>query len=326
MMLGSMGRLGRLGIVVLLAWGCRNGDKDEDSDSDRAPDETDDTGGDGFCGDGEVDTDEECDLGEGNGAGENCLADCTPNPNQFVVVSAAESVEPADLDAQGVADDDAPSGDAAWAPSDTDLGGDGLAKFEIYVPLFDYRDVLGPEQLEALDAAPYQPPLSWLREHTVAEIDQISVWTKTPAGESGTPFYITLYTQQDGVEDTGWYGYRLTALPSAARNRDEPADTWVQWVVKGSDNQLTFADQPTIGVFTAPNLPTLPELVADDAFDWSSLQGSWPSTSRDYGAEVIRYISVQTGSGAETTGSDGLFDLLEIRFTDGRSLSVDFEL
>lgn len=78
-------------------------------------------------------------------------------------------------------------------------------------------------------------------------------------------------------------------------------------------------------MFSAPSLPTLGELLASTTFDWSSINAAWPSTSIDYGDEVMRFLSIQTGSGAETTGSDGLIDLIEIKLKDGRSLSSDLE-
>lgn len=152
-----MTRIGWLGIVALAAAGCRKNKDGDGEDSDTADKET-DTGTEGFCGDGVIDSDEECDLGGGNGAGENCLSDCSASDQQIVEVSGADVVEEIGLDATGVTDGMAPAGDGAWTPSDTDEGNDGLAKFEMYIPLYDYRDELSPQQLDALSKAPYQPP------------------------------------------------------------------------------------------------------------------------------------------------------------------------
>lgn len=313
--------------VVLVAAGCKGSDPTEpetDNPSSPVPTDTGDTDVDP-CGNGELDEGEACDLGVDNGPNANCFEDCTLNPQQSVVVGAGEVVDPANLDAVGVADAAAPAGAGAWEPSDTDLGGDGLAKFELNIPLYDFYEDLTPEQLAALEQAPYTPPQSWLGPIALSEISEISFWTFTPTGESGTPFYLVLYTQPDGVDDTDWFGYRLTALPTTASQVDAPLGSWVQWSVQGPTNRLAFADQPTIGTFSATGLPSLNDLQTNGAFDWSTVDGTFPSTSIDYGGEAMRFVSIQTGSGTDTTGTDARLDLIEIALTDGRSLTLDLE-
>jgi len=44
-----------------------------------------------------------------------------------------------------------------------------------------------------------------------------------------------------------------------------------------------------------------------------------------YRARPLEYVSLQTGSGPETTDFDGRVDALVITPTDGRSRTVDFE-
>ncbi|MEZ4317611.1 MAG: hypothetical protein R3F61_08900 [Myxococcota bacterium] len=308
--------------LVLLCAACKKKDgTDTDADTDPVVDT--DTDVVDTCGDGVVDEGEECDLAAGNGPSANCLEGCVAAQTQHVVLTAAE-ISPANLDAQVVTDAGAPAGAGAWAPADSDLGGDGLAKFELNIPLYDFTGDLTPEQFQAIEQSPYQPPTPWLAEIHLSEIAQISFWTNTPATESGSPYFLVLYTQRDGIDDTDWYGYRLTAVPSSARNVVAPADTWVQWTVSGTENVLAFADQPTIGTFTGPALPTLGELQAG-AFDWSQIDPEYPSTSVSYGDELMRFVSIQTGSGTDTTGTDAALDLIEIRLTDGRGVVIDLE-
>lgn len=274
------------------------------------------------CGDGELDAEEDCDHGDENGPDANCFEDCTVNPSQHVVVRASEVVGPARLDAEGVADATAPEGEGAWTPSTTDLGGDGLVKFELNIPLYDFYPDLTPQQLALVDQAPYAPPESWLGPVLLGEIAEIAFHTNTPAAEGDSPYFLVLYTRPD-AGDTTWYGHRLTALPTTARSVDAPNDTWVRWSVHGPSNQFSFADEPTIGTFTAPGLPALAELGA--SFDWSSVDATFPATSIDYQAEEMRFVSIQTSSGNDTVQTDARVDRIEIELVDGRSLTVDLE-
>ncbi|TVQ94270.1 MAG: hypothetical protein EA397_02405 [Deltaproteobacteria bacterium] len=273
----------------------------------------------GYCGDGIVDEGEECDDGEDNGPDANCFEDCTANTTQTLDVSGEEIIEEAGLDAVGVQDDDAPAGTGAWQPS-----GEGeQAKFNLMIPMFDFSDLIDPNLLED---APWRPPEGWLGDIAVSEIEEISYWTKTPEGEGGTPIYLVLYTQPDGVDDHAtWFGHRLTGRKSELGTDVDDGGVWVKWTISDAGKQIVFIDQPVVGTFSGPDLPTLPELVDDTSFDWNSVDEVWPQTSIDYGSELMRYVSIQTGSGSTTTDTQTLLDLIEIKLTDGRSLVIDLE-
>lgn len=239
-------------------------------------------------------------------------------------MSGADVIEDFKLDAVGVEDADAPAGVGAWGTADSDTGGTGLAKFNLMIPMFDFMDLLDPAQQAMLESAPWRPPAGWLGDIAVSELAEISYWTKTPAEENGTPFYLVLYTQPDGVGDHAvWYGHRLTGRKSA--EVEEPGGVWTKWTISDAANQIVFIDQPVTGTFSGSGLPTLPELVAETSFNWSEVDDSWTATSIDYGAELMRYVSLQTASGTATTESNGLIDLIEIRLTDGRELVIDLE-
>jgi hypothetical protein len=159
----------------------------------------------------------------------------------------------------------------------------------------------------------------------LSDIAEVSFWTSTPATESTSPFYLVLYTARDGVEDGGWFGYRLHALPQAAVGVEAAGEAWTKWSTAGSANALRFADEPTLGTFAAPGLPSLAELQGTPAFDWSARNGAWPATAIDYAGEAMRFVSIQTGSGFETTGTDARLHLVTLTLTDGRSLVLDLE-
>lgn len=311
---------------VLLAAGCGGKTDPVDTDTDAADTDSPDTDVAAVCGDGVVQEGEGCDLGEANGPDANCLADCTSNPVQTIVAIGGDVIDDAKVDAVGLADGDAPAGTGAWTPSDTDLGGDSLVKFMLYIPLFDFRSEIDPQTLQQLGAAPWVPPADWdLGNIPLSQLDEISFWTKTPAGEPRTPFYLVLYTQADGVEDDGWYGRRLLAEPYLARAVDAPDDTWVKWSVRASTNQLTFIDADTTGSFGASGQPILADLQDGAGFNWSTVSASFPDGAIDYGTEIMRYVSIQTASGEATSGTDARLDLIEVSLKDGRKIVVDLE-
>lgn len=60
------------------------------------------------------------------------------------------------------------------------------------------------------------------------------------------------------------YGYRLTALPKYAKNKNNLSDNWLVWTTKNGSEQtpnlLTFADSSVGSVFGFDGAPTLTEL------------------------------------------------------------------
>lgn len=310
-----MQRFSIIAAVLLSVVACKGGDKDAiDEDTAGDTDVTVDS-----CGDGELNDDEQCDNGALNGPDANCYADCTANPNQVIIASGAVVIDEARLDAAGVTDDAAPAGVGAWVPA-----GEGVqAKFNLMIPMFDFGGLLDPNQLAA---APWRPPVGWLGDIALSQVEEISFWTNTPEGESGSPYYLVLYTQPDTVDDHDtWYGYRLTGRKSDLGNDTGEAGNWVKWSITDTDRQFVFVDQPVTGTFSGTGLPTVAQLIEQPAFDWSAVNQAWPQTSIDYGAELMRYVSIQTSSGTATTGSQAMIDLVEIRFTDGRSVTIDLE-
>lgn len=312
--------------VALMALGCRQ-DEDKADEPDEVG-ETDlgetDSAADGFCGDGVVDPGEECDLGDANGPDGNCFEDCTANATQSVSLSVSDVRAAFGLDAVGVEDGDAPAGVGAWGTAAERVSGSGEPRFTLDLPMFDFSDVLTPDQQALLESSPWVPPAGWFQDLRVADVAEVSFWTKTPEAEGRTPFYLVLYTQPNGVGDhASWYGHRLTGRPGPSVV--EEGDAWTKWSISDVANQIVFVDQPITGTFSGSGLPTLGELVATPAFDWSSVNAAWPETSVNYGDEVLLYVSVHTASGAATTETDGLVDLIEIRFTDGRQVILDLE-
>lgn len=286
---------------------------------------TDPSGSSGVCGDAVWDDGEECDAGELNSDTGNCHTDCTLAEDLEYRLAGWVLNEDV-IDAEGVDDDTAPLGDGAWSTSSSDVNGDGLIKFELYLPAYDwseFADAIDPS--DPVNIPPDLPAPGAIDEIAVSDILEISFQTRRDTSDSNN-FYLVIYTQPTGTVDGGsWYSSRLTALPSQARMSGEMDDTWTKWSTIDGANQLVFADQPEIGSFTGPSLPTLGELTATTTFDWNSVDGTYPSTSIDYGAQMIRYISLQTGSGTSTSDFDGLLDEIIIRTTDGRSITFDLE-
>lgn len=302
-----------LGLVLLAA--C-NGKDDDDKDTDVGSDDTDvdtdgtdtDTDAAGVCGDGVLDEGESCDLAELNAEDGNCRLDCTCAPQQVWSLSFAEATEIEAVDGRGVVEATAPAGTGAWGTSTTDLGADGTVKFELYAPTT-------------------APGFACFAGVTVGDIDTISyhTWKELPES-SGDDFFAVIYTEPDGVDDSGtFYGSRLTALTYQSRDLDAPASTWNQWTSAAGTNQLTWADEPRTGTFYGTDLPSLGELTDSSAFDWSTVIDGADATALDYGSEPIKFLSVQTGSGTQTSAFTGLLDALEITFKDGRSVTVDLE-
>jgi len=135
-----------------------------------------------------------------------------------------------------------------------------------------------------------------------------------------------LYTREDGKDDTGgFYGYRLTGVPWRAQRLESGLDEWVTFRLDApmgtEPNTATFFDQAFTNPFAGQ--PTAADLLDTTMFDWSAWNpGSGMPTSIDYGAESIRFLSLQTGSNGDSTGcTDGL----TVWHTDGRQLIIDLE-
>ena len=277
------------------------------------------------CGNAVWDEGEECDAGDLNSDTGNCRTDCTLSDDLNYQLSGWVLDEDL-IDAIGVEDATAPLGSGAWSTSSTDLNGDALVKFELNLPAYDWTaflSLIDPDRLG--DAPPDLPAPGAITDVTVSDIAEISFRTRRDTSDNNN-FYLVIYTQPElGADGGPFFGSRLTALPSQARMRDEPDDTWTKWTTIAGVNQLAFADQPVIGTFTGANLPTLAELTASPTFDWQTVDGSYPTTSIDYGSQKILHLSLQTSSGTASSDFDGLLDEIIIRTTDGRTLTIDLD-
>jgi len=149
---------------------------------------------------------------------------------------------------------------------------------------------------------------------TIDDLTHVSYYTKKGTETSGThPYnvYLQIYTEPDGVDDkASWYGYRLTAEPYFAESLDAPGGEWVQWSTTSGDNQLTFFDDSYVGYGFYGGQPTLGELQSG-SIDWSARKSGAPSTNIDYGSEVIKYVTFQTGSGYPSDVTP-LLDTIEV--------------
>ncbi|MFB6075137.1 MAG: hypothetical protein ABEJ89_09000 [Haloarculaceae archaeon] len=149
---------------------------------------------------------------------------------------------------------------------------------------------------------------------TIDDLTYVAYHTKKSTPTTGSqPYnvYLQLYTEPDGTDDKGsFYGYRITGEPYFASGLDAPADEWVEWSTAGPANQLTFYDDSYVGFGFYGGQPTLAELQAG-AIDWSARKSGAPATNIDYGAEVIKYITLQTGSGFPDS-FDAYLDTVEI--------------
>ena len=160
---------------------------------------------------------------------------------------------------------------------------------------------------------------------TVDDLTHVSYHTKKDEETSGSEphnVYLQLYTEPDGVDDrASWYGYRITAEPYYSRNLDAPADEWIEWSTEGGDNQLTFFDDSYVGFGFYGGQPTLGELQAGP-IDWSARRSGAPSTNVDYGQEVIKYITFQTGSGYPAS-FEAFLDTIEVGISTGAGMGND---
>lgn len=297
-------------------------DKDastDETDTDSLPPLTD-------CGDGVVEGNEECDFGDtGNDDAGNCSWTCRLNPDQRWTLSLqeVEGVQQGLFDAVGVTDATSPLGTGAWRPADADLGSDGLAKLELYVPTYDIRDVpaFQSADLSAFPQASQLAASNWFGEITVGDLADVRITTKHPTGQRPR-FYVYIYTQPDGSDDGAiWYGRSLVGFTGYATPLDAPDDTWTTFSVAGDTNQLVFwdNDDDDAGELDGVTLDTLRQM---GGYAWSD---DTDAVAREYRTEVVKYIALQTSSGTGTVDFDGLVDELVIELDDGRSLTLDLE-
>jgi predicted ribosomally synthesized peptide with SipW-like signal peptide len=180
---------------------------------------------------------------------------------------------------------------------------------------------------------------------TVGDIDEISYYTNkgynhdsgtAPNPPGGTPvdFYLAVYTEPTGGpgDDAGWYNKRLNAEPYylnlAGDAIDAPANQWNEWNTNGTTtiDPLRFVDANRTGIglgYADGTMPTLSDIQSGPV-DWSALRSGAASTSIDYAAQSVKGISIQTGSGRNSSFS-GLLDSVGVRLTDGTELVVDLE-
>ncbi|MEM3489851.1 MAG: right-handed parallel beta-helix repeat-containing protein, partial [Nitrososphaerota archaeon] len=173
---------------------------------------------------------------------------------------------------------------------------------------------------------PTLPPFNALGTFTVDNIASISYHTNTPHPITGTTpynFYVVIYTKPDGVNDHGWYGYKLIGEPYFSNNLNAPANQWNKWSTNAGPNQLTFFDPDTIGFYGFYGQPTLQNIQAGP-INWHDYYSGCPVTNIDYGVEVVKYISFQTATSWMNI-FQGSIDAITIALKDGTTVSVDLE-
>lgn len=161
---------------------------------------------------------------------------------------------------------------------------------------------------------------------TIADIAELSWWTKkSTTGGSAPDWYMTIYTETDGVDDdASWYGRRLTWEGLYANNFSNPADVWNKWSTDAGTNELTMNDSRRPGGnFGFYGGPTLSDVVSGP-IDWSTYPGTGATDTVDYSTETVKYIVLETGSGW-ANGFDGFLDNITIKLADGSSMTIDLE-
>jgi predicted ribosomally synthesized peptide with SipW-like signal peptide len=181
----------------------------------------------------------------------------------------------------------------------------------------------GPDK-EELYLGPAFSPLDPLPSFTIGDVASVEYHTRKPGAASDPDFYLTVYTEPFAGGDASWYGYRLTAEPSYARDPNAPAGQWNRWSTDSGPNQLTFYDSNRQGIgfgYTDGTIPTLADLQAGP-IDWSAYRSAAAATSIDYGSQPVKTMSVSTGSGW-AAGFDGYLDEIAVRLTDGSEVVFD---
>lgn len=161
---------------------------------------------------------------------------------------------------------------------------------------------------------------------TVDDIADIRYSTKNDGtNPSGVDFFAAIYTVPDGVDDYGWYGYRLNAEPLYSNGYAPAANTWVEWGAAATTNQLTWFDANNCGNFGFYNAPTLADL-RNGAITWSSYAGAGAgatTTPIDYGTETVLYLKIGTGTG--WASFEGYLDAVTVELTNGDTYVFDLE-
>jgi len=208
------------------------------------------------------------------------------------------------------------------------LGGDvataigAQASDEYYTGSGSWRSVLGTKMEHYID--PTVAPFDSLGTFTIDEIASISYWTNKPGSEGDVDFYLAIYTTPDNNDNTtDWYGYRLNAEPYFSQDLNAPVNEWNTWTTDDGTNQLTFFDTAKTGGYGSYNQPTLQDLQAG-TINWHDYNSAYTDEEIDYGAETVKYITFQTGTGWMDT-FDGYIDAITIELTTGDSLTIDLE-
>ena len=170
---------------------------------------------------------------------------------------------------------------------------------------------------------PTVPPFDALDGFSIDDIFSISYHTNKPGSQSDVDFYLVIYTKPDGVNDNGWYGCKLIGEPYFSRNLNAPSNQWNKWSTDVGTNQLTFFDPDTIGFYGFYGQPTLQDIQAGP-INWHNYYSGCPVTNIDYGVEIVKYISFQTGTGWMNT-FQGYIDAITIALKDGTTISIDLE-
>ena len=170
---------------------------------------------------------------------------------------------------------------------------------------------------------PTVPPFDVLGSFKIDDISSISYHTNKPGSQNEVDFYVVIYTKPDGVNDHGWYGYRLIGEPYYSRNLNAPSNQWNKWSTDIGTNQLTFFDPDTIGFYGFYGQPTLQDIQAGP-INWHDYYSGCPVTNIDYGVETVKYISFQTGTGWMNT-FQGYIDAITIALNNGTTVNIDLE-
>jgi len=171
---------------------------------------------------------------------------------------------------------------------------------------------------------PTLPPFNALGSFKIDDISSISYHTNKPGSQNDVDFYLVIYTKPDGVDDkASWYGYKLIGEPYFSRNLNAPSNQWNKWSTDVGMNQLTFFDPDTISFYGFYGQPTLQDIQAGP-INWHDYYSGCPVTNIDYGVEVVKYISFQTGTNWMNT-FQGYIDAITIALKDGTTISIDLE-
>lgn len=164
---------------------------------------------------------------------------------------------------------------------------------------------------------------------TIDQIASVQYHTKSDVSNpSGTDFFMVLYTQPYVGGFASWYGQRLTAEPYLTNGYvPQTPGTWSVWKTGAGSNQLTFNDSNHSGNQGFYNAPTLADVQAG-AIDWSALgsnptAGSASGGAIDYGAQPVKFLSFQTGSG--WASFRGWLDDVTVTLTNGDVYVLDME-